>query len=188
MPQRRRLILAAGSGVLLACGAGCAGLGGPPTVRLSAQEIEALLARRFPLERRLLEVFDLTLATPRIRLLPERNRIAASLDLDARERVLGSQWAGRLDFDAALRWEAQDRSIRLTQARVQDFTLDRRAGAVRSGAERLGGALVERVIDELPVYTLDAERAQRLRAAGYVPAGVEVTARGVEVTFERVSR
>lgn len=188
MGSRRGVLQAVGAGIWLALAAGCAGLTGPPTVRLTAPEIEALLARRFPLERRLLDVFDLTLAAPRIRLLPERDRLAASVDLDARERLRGGVWQGRLDFDAALRWEPQDRSIRLTQVRVQDFTLDRGGGAVRSGAERLAGALVERVIDELPVYTLSPERAERLRAAGYGPGGVQVTTRGVEVTFERLPR
>ena len=185
MQSRRGLLQATAAVFGLGLVAGCAGLTGPPTLRLTAHEIETLLAGRFPIERRLLEVFDLTLAAPRIRLQPERDRLAASLDLDARERVRGGAWKGRLDFDAALRWEPQDRSIRLTQVRVQDFTLDRSAGPARSGAERLAGALVERVIEELPVYTLSAERAERLRAAGYVPGGVRVTTRGVEVTFER---
>jgi hypothetical protein len=157
-------------------------------VTLSAREIEHLLERRFPLERRLLELFDVTLARPRLALWPQRNRLAAAFDFEARERLLGTRSQGRLDFDAALRWQASDRSLRLWQVRVQEFSLDRTGRAPRSGAERLGGALVERVLEDLPIYTLSEERAERLRREGWVPGSVNVTAHGVEVTLEPAAR
>jgi Protein of unknown function (DUF1439) len=188
MTVRRRSVLwavaaAAASGLI-----GCASLFRPTAVTLSARDIERLLERRFPLERRLLEVFDLTLDRPRLTLQPERNRVAVVLDFDARERLWGTRSQGRLDFDAALRWQASDRSLRLWQVRVQDLSLDRAGSAQRGGAERLGGALIERVLEDLPVYTLSDERAEQLRREGLAPGGVTVTARGVEVTLEAAAR
>jgi hypothetical protein len=167
---------------------GCAGLGGPPVLRFSADEIDNLVARQFPLERRVLELFDLRLTGPKVALLAERNRLATTLEIAARERFLRSEWKGRLAFDAALRWEPSDRSVRLAQVRVQDFAFEGSAGANRSGAERLGGALIERAIEDLSLYTLPAERAEQLAKSGYRPAAVTVTSRGVEITFEASAR
>lgn len=185
---RRRLVSGAvhvGGLVALAGAAGCAGVFGPPgRITFTADEIARLLDRRFPQERRVLEVLDATLGAPRVRLLPDRNRLAAVLDLAVRERLLGGRWAGTLSFDTALRWEPRDGTLRLAQARVADLRL---AGGAADGAQtpagRLGAALVERVLDDLVLYTLPAERAGTLRAAGVAPSAVAVTARGVEITL-----
>jgi hypothetical protein len=185
MRSRRNVLFAAVAGAALS---GCAGLVDPSKITLSPRELDQWLDSRFPLDRRVLEVFDVTLSRPRLRLQPERDRLGTVLDVDVRERLLGGRWQGRIDFDAALRWEPRDRSIRLAQVRVQDFTLDRARDGARSEAERLGGAVVERVIEDLPIYALEAQRAERMRVAGLSPQAVHVTERGVEITFERLAR
>jgi hypothetical protein len=161
----------------------CAGLGGPPTVTLNERELDSLARRAFPVEKRLLEVFDATVAPPRLRLLPERNRLAAQLDIGLRDRVFGGQWNGLLDFDAALRWENSDQTVRLAQVRVQDFRLLNTGTLPRTGGEKLGAALAERVLEDFTLYRLPAERAQELQRRGLTPGAVMVTSRGVEITF-----
>jgi len=185
---RRRALLVA---VWLPALAGCAGLVGPPRVVLGSADLARLLDRQFPQDRRLLEVFDVTLQAPRVQLQPERNRLAAVLDLGVRERVLGGRWSGQLAFDSALRWEPRDRTLRLHQARVADLKLVSAGAEVRTVAERLGAQLIERVLEDLVLYTLTAERAEALRAAGMGAAdvaAVAVTARGVEITFSPAAR
>jgi hypothetical protein len=170
---------------------GCAGLGGfggPPRITLSRDEIARLLDRQFPQDRRLLEVLDVTLQAPQVRLLQERNRLAAVLDLAVRERLLGGRWQGRLEFDAALRWEPRDRTLRLFQARVSDLQLLSAGAELRTPAERLGAALAERVLEDMVLYTLPAERAESLRASGVAPTGVAITERGVEITLSPAAR
>lgn len=168
--------------------AGCAGLMLPRTLSLDADELQRLIERRFPIERRLLEVLEVNLSAPRLRLLPDVNRLAAIVDIGTRDRLFGGSWRGRLDFEAALRFEAADPSLRLTQVRVRDFSLDTAASGLRAQAERLGAALVERVLEDLVVYRLPPERSDALRRAGLVPGAVTVTARGVDVTLVPVAR
>ena len=136
----------------------------------------------------MIEVFDLTLAHPQLRLVPERDRLAVTLDIDARERLFGGLWQGRLGFESALRWDGAARSVRLAQVKVVDFTLDRRGEGARGGVDRLGGALIERSLEGLTLYTLSAERARQLQVVGLEPSSVQVTARGVEIAFERPAR
>lgn len=162
---------------------GCAGLGGPPTVTISESELDALVRRAFPVQRRLLEVFDASVAPARLHLLPERNRLAAQLDVGLRDRMFGGQWKGQLDFDAALRWERSDQTVRLTQVQVQDLRLVSSGALPRTAGEKLGAAIAELVLEDFALYRLPTERALELQRRGLTPGAVTVTSRGVEITF-----
>ena len=198
--SRRHLVALAGlaslGSALLGGLAGCAGLGGPQVITLGQAELDKLLARKFPMTRRVLELLDVTLSAPRLQLLPERNRIAVLLDLASRERLSGLAGRARLDFDSALRYEPRDATLRLTQVRVQQLSLDgggppgpaatTPAGpGAASLLARLGQSLVETALEDLTLYSVPAERLADLRRLGLVPGAVTVTARGVEITLAK---
>ena len=184
--HNRRLVL--GLAMVTLGMAACAGLGGPPTVRLTQSEIERLVERNFPVDRALLEIFDVTVHAPRVTLVPERNRLAAVVSVRARNRLFATTWQGQLSFDAALRWEARDQTVHLWQVRVQDLAWDKPDAFTRSAAERLGAALAERVLEDSTIYRLPADRAARLQQAGYAPATIDITGRGVEITFAPIAQ
>lgn len=173
---------AAGGAVLLA---GCSMLDGPRTITLSQAELQRLAERAFPIERRLLDVVDVSAASPQLVVLAERNRIGAELALAARERLFGGRWSGRLAFDAALRWDAADQTLRLADVRVERFTFDGSAGG-RAQAERVAALLAEQALENLVVYRLTPERAARLEQAGVMPGTVAVKRSGIEVTLQAV--
>jgi hypothetical protein len=164
--------------------AGCAAVMGPPVVTLTQSDLDRLVQRHFPAERRLLEVFEVNMSTPRVRLLPERNRLAAMLEIQVRDRLLGGQWQGRLDVDAVLRWEPSDQTVRMTQVRVQDLAFASAAEPVRNAGTRLGALLAERVLEDMSLYRLPPDKAEELKRRGLAPAAVTVTSRGVEITFQ----
>ena len=184
--------------------AACSGLLGPQVITLGEPELAALMGRAFPQTRRVLEVLEVELSTPQLRLIPDRNRLAVVLTLRTRERLLGSAGRGQISFDSALRYEPLDASLRLTQVRVQQIGFDSGAGAglagalagslagtagaaaTASSAQRLGIALAEAVLEDLPLYRLSAERQASLRQVGLQPGAVTVTSRGVEITLARV--
>lgn len=183
-PRRAALLALAAALGLAACGA----LGPPRSMTLSESELQQLVDKRFPLERRLLEVLEVSIAAPRLQLQGERNRIASELQISTRDRLFGGQWQGRVALDAMLRWESSDQTLRMAQVRVNQVSLDNGGSLARAQAERLGAVLAERVLEGLVLYRLPAERVERLQRAGVQPAGVAVTSRGVEVTFEPLPR
>jgi hypothetical protein len=193
MPQtlinRRRVLAMAAWASVASVAAGlsaCAGLGGERSFRVDEAELQALLEKNFPVDRKLLELFDVTLKAPRVRLLPETNRVAAELELASSDRLLGRLLSGRLAFDAQLRIEPSDNSLRLAQVRVQQFTLGSGQGAGNERGlplDRIGSAVAERVLEGLAVYTLPPERAARLRQLGLAPQAVAVTRGALEVTL-----
>jgi len=215
--MQRRLLLhtggALGAGLALTGAAGltgCAGFGGPTVITLTEAELQRLLAREFPLNRRLLEVLQVELPAPTLALQPERNRLGLAFTAQVQDRLTQRPLRGELGFDTALRFEPRDASVRLTQVRVNRLrrladarptaggaagvsaptAADPRPGfAAVSPAEgllsSLGAAVAERMLEDLPIYTLSAERRADLRRLGLAPGAVTVTARGVEITLAR---
>lgn len=186
-PTRRGWLLRT---TLVLAGSGCALWEPPSRLVLSAADLEAAVARRFPVDRRLLDVLDVTVASPRLQLLPDRNRVATRWQVSTRDRVYRSQWRGSLALDSALRYDAGDHSIRLHEVRVSEFRMedDQGAAALGSRGERVAALLAEHLLEGLSVYQVPAERLARLQRAGVQPAGVTITAHGVEVAFEPISR
>ncbi len=209
--NRRQGLLTLLAGATLLAQVACSRWAGPQVITLGEAELADRLARLFPLTRRLLEVLDIELSAPRLRLLPESNRLALALWLRSRERLMGNAGHGQLAFDAALRWAPEDASLRLTQVRVRQLWFAPGSGPephsdsdphrsakpppAQPPAPRestgappsLGPALAERVLDDLVIYRPGAEPLSRLREAGLAPGAVTVSARGVEITLQRVA-
>ena len=167
--------------------AGCAGLGVPRSIRLSESELQAQLAKRFPMQRSLLDLFDLQLSDPVVRLDAAANRLATELTLSGSERRSGRSLQGRLALDYGLRYEPADGSIRLVQPRVDSLQLGEVPGLSPRRAEMLqsmGIALAERLLDDLVLYRISTERLTALRNAGYRPGTLQVTRSGLEITIE----
>ena len=214
--MNRRLALTALTAVAAPLGllVACTGLTGPTVITLTEAELAALIARSFPITRRVLEVIDVQMLAPRLRLLPAQNRLAVDLTVASQERLFGKTGRGQLVFVSALRFEPSDASVRLTQVRVQQLNLDMGSALLEgvvaavapgyppdaaaatptspppplSGAgARIGTALAERALEDLSIYRVPAERLASLRQLGLQPGAVTITARGVEITLARAS-
>ena len=182
--NRHLLRAALAAPMLLLLGlAGCAGLNGPRNVSLSQEQLQAQIDRQYPRQQRLLEVIEVNVARPVLRLLPERNRIATDLDLSATERLSGRTVRGSLALDYALRYEPSDASVRLSQVRVQEARLDLGNGPLSPSGARVGALLAERLLDDFVLYRADPQRLELLQRAGITTAEIVVTPRGVDVRF-----
>lgn len=185
--QRRRFLLPAlASGIAML--AGCAGLFGPRTVDVSQAQLEELLARRFPLTRRVLEVFDVTVSAPRLRLLPEANRIATDFDLASTDRLLRAQHRGALGLSFGLRFEPSDNTLRVTQVKVERMQIDGAPALLQRQFERLGTLLAEQGLDDQVIHTLRAKDVEAVEGRGYRPSELRVTPHGLRVTLMPIEK
>ena len=165
----------------------CSGIGMPSSLSLSEAELQAQLARRFPLQRSLLDAVDLRLSEPKLRLDAQANRLTTELTLVASERRSGRRVQGRLGLNYALRYEASDGSIRLVQPRVESFEFDGAPGVSARRADATQGviiAMAEQLLDDLVLYRVPSERLDMLRAMGLRPGTLRVTPTGLEITIE----
>lgn len=162
--------------------AGCAQVLGPQTLTWNEQDVNAMLAKRFPMDRRVLEVLDVNVTQPQVKLLPGTNRIATDLHIKAVDRMFGSVFHGRITMESGLRYEASDHSLRLVDVRLGNFSLDRTGTAPRVPLQRLGAALVETVLDDAVIHRVADEKLARLAQFGYQPEALRVTDRGLELS------
>ncbi len=180
MIQFSRLILAAALGAALA---GCAALLGPRRLEVSQAQLQQLIERQFPIERRVVELFDVSVATPLLELRPESNRIATEFEVRVTDRLFRVAHRGRIALNAGLRYEASDRSLRLTQVRVDRLDVDGAPALLRQQLDRVALQLAEQALNERTLYTLRPKDIEAVEGRGYRPSEIRVVPGGLFVTL-----
>lgn len=180
MKGRRPLIVLAASTLLLGA---CAGVFGPRNIEVSQEQLRQLVAQRFPVSKRYLELLDVTVSSPRLSLLPDTNRIATQLDVSASDRLLRTPLKGTMDLNYGLRFEPADNTVRLADVRVESFLIGAAPGPLQNQVNRIGRLLAEEMLDGQVVHTLKPEDVQSAQGRGYQPGDLRVTARGISLTL-----
>ena len=155
----------------------------PRTLTFSQADLTRWAQTRFPMERKLLEVLDMTLSNPQFNLRPESKRLAAVLDLSGKDRLFGRSFKGQLAFDGSLLFDAQEQAVRLVDVKVSQLNLEGLPSAVQSAAQGLWPLLVQQVFERQPLYRFKPEDLQRAAAAGLKPGSLQITGRGIELSL-----
>ena len=168
--------------------AGCAQLLGPQSLHYSVDELNRMLEKQFPLDRRMLEVLNVHVSQPVLSLVPERNHLGTAFQVEASNRLLGQRYTGRIALESGLRYEASDHTLRLTDVRVQSFSLGDSADVQRAPVQRLGAALAELALDDMVLHRVDDAQLARFARLGYRPSAAQVDPRGVEITLVPIDK
>lgn len=180
---RRRLIAITGAVVLGSMLSGCSTLSGPHQIDIPLEKLQAGLDRRFPMNNRLFELLDLRLSHPRLRLLPEADRVAIELEAYVAPPFMQQSFTGALTVSGRLYIDAARGAVLMAEPHVDRFTL---SGIDPSRQQQLGGAanqLMDKLVRDIPVYSF---RMEDLRYAGiqFVPTRLVTTRNGLTVTLE----
>jgi len=188
--RRRRLWLAGSVSWLALALSGCALLQpGPRTVAISEARLAQAIAGQFPFNSRHLELLDVSLAAPRVRLIPGENRIGTELGYSIGALLPGSrQMQGTLNLSYGLRFEPSDGTVRLADVRVDGFDVPGVLQAYASRASRLGGLLAESLLQDFVVYRVKAEDLQLAQGWGYQPGPLQVVPGGLQLQLNPVKR
>lgn len=154
-----------------------------PGYTVSAEQLEQALAQRFPLRYPVARLFDVDLQAPRLRLLPQQNRLGSELTLAVGGPALRRSYGGVLDLDFALRYEPADRSIRAHQLRLHALRVD---GLPAEATALLDSYLPMLAADRLGEVVLHRLRPRDLELAdnlGLQPGAITVTDRGLQIGF-----
>jgi hypothetical protein len=158
---------------------GCAVLGVSHDLTLSESQLALMLARQFPIERRVLEVVDLNVANPQVHLLPDANRLGTEFDVSAQDRLFGSAAQAHVRLDYGLRFEPADHSIRMTDVRVRELTLVSGSSTLHGAAQRLGTLVAEDVLENQPLYKMKPAQADEMDRLDLVASPIRVTPQGL---------
>lgn len=182
--MKRRVLLALPVWLALG-GAACSATPGArqPSYKVSAGQLQAAVAKRFPRSYPLGGLLDLTVEAPQLRLLPEQNRLGTELVVQAAGPALGRSYTGAFDLDFSLRYEASDQSIRAYQLRVNSL---RFADLPPGSAELLnayGPKLAEQSLREVVLHQLRPQDLALSDAMGLQPGSITVTPQGLVIGF-----
>jgi hypothetical protein len=154
-------------------------------VDVSEQQLLALVSQQFPLRKRYLELFEVSLSDPSLRLMPEANRIGTRLNFTAGTVLKRAQpWTGQLELSYGLRYQASDLTVRLDAVRLEGFEL---AGVPSAYAVALSGAgtqLAQDLLQGLVVHQFKPEALRRVDGMGYQPGSLTVVPGGLRLQLD----
>ena len=154
-----------------------------PRHKVGAAQLHESLSKRFPLRKSLGNVLQLEVSAPGLLLHPARNKLGASVLLEASGPALQRVEQGQLDVVFALRYEASDRSLRAWQPEIVDVRLP---GATPELAQVLQGLLprVSRdVVGELVLHRFTDRELALPDTMGFEPGKLTVVEDGLVVEF-----
>ncbi|HEX6363884.1 MAG TPA: hypothetical protein VFZ93_13065 [Albitalea sp.] len=174
--------------LLAAALAGCATVGlGSRVMTFTEADMARLLEQRTPLRRTLLEgLLDVRVLRPTVRLVPQTDRLASTFDVAATERVSRRTLNGRIAIEYGLRYDDQEKAIRMTDVRVDELHLNDVPAGKRGGLQNLGALIAEHMLDDAVLYRFKPSDLRSAEGYGLKPGNVAVTSRGVEVTLAPV--
>ncbi|MBB6134619.1 hypothetical protein HD842_002761 [Massilia aurea] len=179
-PARRtalRLTAAALGACLLSS---CASVLGPRQVELPLHKLQSSLDKRFPINERLLDIFDVQLTRPQLSLVPDQDRVALAVDASVAP-PFARAWAGNVAFSGRLYIDPGRAAVMMAEPRVDRLQLGN-PDAERQ-LTRVANTLIDTVARDMPVYAFDQSD---LRYAGvqFVPTRIQTTRTGLLVTLE----
>jgi hypothetical protein len=181
-PQLFFLLLLLFAAVLLSS---CVGLFGPRDVELPLYKLQASIDKRFPLDKRYLDVFDISFTNPQIRLLPDSGRMQLEVDTSIAPPFTSKRWKGHLGLSGALQLNEDRDAILLVEPRIDQLKLDGLDPAHARQFAKLGGFLVDSLFKGAPLYEF---KDGDLRYVGtrFEPSAITVKADALVVRFEPV--
>ena len=154
-----------------------------PSYTVSSEQLQQAVAQRFPMRYPVGGLLDLTLQAPRLRLLPELNRLGTEMVVDATGPALARSSSGTFDVDFALRYEASDQSIRAHKLRVNSLRLSGLPPGPSALLETYGPAIAGQTLQEVLVHRLRPKDLMLADGLGLEPGTITVTAKGLVIGF-----
>ena len=186
MLHRRRFLTTTSSlalgGVALLVGRGAQA---QPSYTVPLAQLQDMVAQKFPRSVPVQGLLDLTLQVPRLRLLPEVNRLGAAMAVDAAGPALRRSHAGMFDVEFALRYEASDRTLRAHQLKLGRLEFPTLKPAVTELINTYAPVLAEQSLREVTLHQLRPQDTALFDGLGLQPGPITVTAKGLTVAFVR---
>lgn len=164
--------------------ASCAGVGLPGQT-LTPDQLADLVARAFPYSHDFSGLVELSIASPKLRLLPESNRLGTALQVALVERLTGLRLNGSMDLDYGLRFDAAEGAIRLADVRVNQLTMGRLPAKQQALVERYAPRVAELLLSNFILYRLPDAQLTLARSLGLVVGALRVQPDGLHMDFVR---
>jgi hypothetical protein len=177
-------LMALAGALVLAWPAGGFAAPGSKTFTVAPEQLQQAIGKRFPYQQKLADVLDLKILSPRLALLPATNRLGTELDLNLLERIGGRTYTGTMALDYGLRFEASDKSVRMTGVRVSSVKLNNVPEPFNDAISRHMPRLAEQLLTDYPLHTFSEQDLSLVSGLGFEPGEIRVTPQGLRVTLD----
>lgn len=155
-----------------------------PRFKVSATQLYEALADRFPARFGIPGLAQVQVSAPALLMLPARNKLGASLHAEVTGGgIAGGVPPGMLDLAFALRYEAQDRSIRAYEPEILRVDWPALAAEAQQALQVLLPGLARDVAAELVLHRFTARELALPDTMGFEPGTLTVVDDGVLVGF-----
>ncbi|MEP6772466.1 MAG: DUF1439 domain-containing protein [Polaromonas sp.] len=183
--MKRRLLLATSTRFALGGAAYLAlfGAHAQPSYTVTTAQLQEAIAKRFPMRKRANGLVDLQVEVPQLRMLPEKNRLGATMAVEAAGPALGRAYPGTFDLDFALRYEPSDMTVRAHALRVNTLQFDGLAPQASMLLSGYGPQLAEQALQGAVLHTFKPQELALPDSMGVQPGSITVTERGLVIGF-----
>lgn len=185
--MQRRFLLSAARYITLAAVAfatlGCNTLTAQPRFTVSKDQLQQVMAKRFPLRYPVVGLLNLEVQAPEIRLLPEQNRLNATMAVEASGVALNRKQPGTFEVEFALRYEVSDRTLRATAIRFKRLDFPGLRPEASQMLNLYGQTLSEKAMLEVALHQLRTQDIAMADAMGMQPGNITVTDKGLVFDF-----
>ncbi|WP_137173006.1 DUF1439 domain-containing protein [Massilia sp. HP4] len=179
-PMRRTVFrlaaMAFGASLLVSCSS----LIGPRQVELPLHKLQAGLDKRFPVNERLLELFDVQLTRPQLAIQPDQDRVALAVEASVAP-PFARAWTGNIAFSGRLYVDPGRAAVMMAEPRIDRLQLGN--PEAERQLTRVANGLIDTVARDMPVYTFE-QKDLRYAGVQFVPTRIQTTRNGLLVTLE----
>jgi hypothetical protein len=155
-----------------------------PRYTVSAEQLQQMVAQRFPLRYAVAGLLNMDVQAPLLRLLPELNRLSADMAVVAAGPALDRNYKGTFDVDFVLRYEASDQTLRAHKLRFKRLRMTDLAPEALELLNAYGPSMAEQTLQEVVLHQLRPQDLAMADNLGLQPSTVTVTDKGLVIGFE----
>ena len=157
------------------------GANGTRSYALTLAQLQELISKKFPQRRSFSGLMELTLLNPRLRLLPETNRLGTLIDLSASELLMGTRYSGTMDLDYGIQFDAKDGRIRMADVHVGKLDFPAVPAPYQAIFVRNASRMAEQALNGMELHEIKPEQLAMVNGLGFRVGAVRVTREGLRV-------
>jgi hypothetical protein len=163
---------------------GCAtGMMGLADINFSHAELTDQLAKRFPVERSVAGLLDVSLTRPRVSTREEAGqpmRLAATFDVAVKMTLSNKVITGTVAMSGLPRYDAATKSVYLRDARVDSLRAENMPDGLSAALSKAASSIAKDYLEEKPLRTFTDTELSRY-GMKFNPQSIEVVREGIRL-------
>jgi len=128
-------------------------------VVITQEQVDSAIVEKFPVTKKFLIIFELTLSNPQVQLLEKDNRIQVGLDAALNMKAKGGnkKMSGSCAMTSKVRYDAGTHEFYLTDSQVDRLEIEGIPEKYLEKVSQAASAAAEKYLEDFSVYKLEGE-------------------------------